>query len=211
MVEIGDEGDRRARTTTRCGRAARRRSTGRSSWDSATTCGRTGSGRSCVGLSGGIDSALVATLAADALGPTAVRVLAMPSPYSSAESVEDALDCADRLGVRIDVVPITDVFEAYRRTLAELLTGAQEGLAAGEHPGSRARQPADGAVEHVRIARARDREQERVRGRVRDPVRRHGGRVRAHQGRAQDPRLRGRAHGGTSRSTRRARRSPNGR
>ena len=82
-----------------------------------------------VGLSGGIDSALVATLAADALGPAAVRVLAMPSPYSSAESVEDALDCAERLGVRIDVVPITDVFEAYRRTLAELLAGTSEGIA----------------------------------------------------------------------------------
>ena len=51
-----------------------------------------------IGLSGGIDSALVATLAADALGPDAVRVLAMPSPYSSPESVEDAVDCASRLG-----------------------------------------------------------------------------------------------------------------
>ncbi len=82
-----------------------------------------------VGLSGGIDSALVATLAADALGPGAVRVLAMPSPFSSPESVEDAVDCAGRLGVRIDVVPITDVFDAYRRTLAEQFAGTQEGVA----------------------------------------------------------------------------------
>ena len=82
-----------------------------------------------VGLSGGIDSALVATLAADALGPAAVRVLAMPSPYSSAESVDDALDCAERLGVRIDVVPINEVFDAYRRTLADLFAGTTEGVA----------------------------------------------------------------------------------
>ncbi len=73
-----------------------------------------------VGLSGGIDSSLVATLAADALGPQAVHVLAMPSPYSSPESVEDAADCAERLGVRIDTVPITDVYDAYRAALANV-------------------------------------------------------------------------------------------
>ena len=47
-----------------------------------------------IGMSGGIDSALVATLAADALGPGAVRLLAMPSEYSSPESTEDAIECA---------------------------------------------------------------------------------------------------------------------
>jgi NAD+ synthase (glutamine-hydrolysing) len=82
-----------------------------------------------IGMSGGIDSALVATLASDALGPQAVRLLAMPSEYSSPESVADALDCAERLGVRIDVVPITDVFEAYRRTLTEPFAGTEEGVA----------------------------------------------------------------------------------
>ena len=82
-----------------------------------------------IGMSGGIDSALVATLATDALGPEAVRLLAMPSPYSSPESVEDALDCAARLGTRIDVVPITEVFDAYRRTLADLFAGTEEGVA----------------------------------------------------------------------------------
>jgi len=82
-----------------------------------------------VGLSGGVDSALVATLAADAIGSESVRALAMPSPYSSPESVEDALDCAGRLGVRIDVVPITDVFDAYRHALADLFAGSSEGVA----------------------------------------------------------------------------------
>ncbi len=91
--------------------------------------GKNGFREVVIGLSGGIDSALVATLAVDALGPDAVRVLAMPSPYSSPESVEDAVDCARRLGVRIDTVPITDAFDAYRRTLAELFSGTEEGVA----------------------------------------------------------------------------------
>ena len=79
-----------------------------------------------LGLSGGIDSALTATLARDALGQDAVRVVAMPSPYSSPESVEDAVDCAERLGIRLDTVPIEKVFDAYRYALAELFVGRSE-------------------------------------------------------------------------------------
>jgi NAD+ synthase (glutamine-hydrolysing) len=90
---------------------------------------KNGFGEVVIGLSGGIDSALVATIAADALGHGAVRALAMPSPYSSPESVEDAEDCARRLGVRLDVVSIDDVFAAYRTVLADLFTGTEEGLA----------------------------------------------------------------------------------
>jgi NAD+ synthase (glutamine-hydrolysing) len=82
-----------------------------------------------VGLSGGIDSALVATLAADALGPNAVRVLAMPSPYSSAESIEDAFDIAKRLGIRIDEIRIDDVFKAYLSGLDDLFRDTEEGIA----------------------------------------------------------------------------------
>ncbi|HEY7762838.1 MAG TPA: NAD+ synthase [Actinomycetota bacterium] len=79
-----------------------------------------------LGLSGGIDSALVATLAVDALGAEAMHAVALPSPYSSPESVEDAVDCARRLGIRIDTVEITNVFDAYRYTLAELFAGTSE-------------------------------------------------------------------------------------
>jgi NAD+ synthase (glutamine-hydrolysing) len=79
-----------------------------------------------LGLSGGIDSALTAALAADALGADAVRGLAMPSPYSSPESLEDALDCARRIGMRIDTVEITRVLDAYRHSLAELFVGRAE-------------------------------------------------------------------------------------
>ena len=79
-------------------------------------------------ISGGVDSALVAAIAADAFGPAAVRVLAMPSIYSSPESLTDAEDCARRLGIRLDVVPIAGVVDAYRRVLEPL--GAADGLAA---------------------------------------------------------------------------------
>ena len=79
-----------------------------------------------VGMSGGIDSALTAALAVDALGSGAVRGLAMPSPFSSPESVEDAVDCAKRLGIRIDTIPIDKVFDAYRFALSEQFAGHPE-------------------------------------------------------------------------------------
>jgi NAD+ synthase (glutamine-hydrolysing) len=82
-----------------------------------------------LGLSGGIDSALTATLAADALGPEAVRALAMPSPYSSAESLADAEDISKRLDIRLDVIPIGDVFATYREALKEVFADSEEGVA----------------------------------------------------------------------------------
>ena len=82
-----------------------------------------------LGMSGGVDSALVATLAVDALGPAAVRAVAMPSPYSSPESLEDATDVAHRLGIRLDVAPITPALDAYRGTLGDLFGSPLAGLA----------------------------------------------------------------------------------
>jgi NAD+ synthase (glutamine-hydrolysing) len=82
-----------------------------------------------VGLSGGIDSSMTATLAADALGPESVRALAMPSKYSSPESVEDADEVAGRLGVRIDHIPIASVFDAYLDALSEAFAGTESGVA----------------------------------------------------------------------------------
>jgi len=79
-----------------------------------------------LGLSGGIDSALTAALATDALGAGAVRGLAMPSPYSSPESLDDATDCAQRLGMRLDTIEITPVLDAYRYALAEQFAGSAE-------------------------------------------------------------------------------------
>jgi len=71
-----------------------------------------------LGLSGGIDSALSAAVAADALGPERVRAVMLPSPYTSAESLEDAAECARLLGIRYDTVPIGPAMEAFHRMLA---------------------------------------------------------------------------------------------
>jgi len=71
-----------------------------------------------VGLSGGVDSALVATIAVDALGHENVLGVGMPGPYSSEGSKRDARQLAANLGIEFQLLPITDVFNAYRRTLA---------------------------------------------------------------------------------------------
>ncbi len=74
-----------------------------------------------LGLSGGIDSAVTAVLAAEALGPDRVHGVAMPGPYSSEGSLRDAKDLAERLGIAFSIVPIGPVFEAYRSILAPSL------------------------------------------------------------------------------------------
>ncbi len=78
---------------------------------------KTGFQRCVLGLSGGIDSAVTATIAALALGPDRVTCLAMPGKYSSEHSVADARALAEALGVRFLVVPIEDAFEGARRTI----------------------------------------------------------------------------------------------
>lgn len=70
-----------------------------------------------LGLSGGIDSALVAALAVRALGASRVTGVAMPSRYSSQGSIDDAQQLADRLGIRMDVVPIEPMFQSYLAAL----------------------------------------------------------------------------------------------
>jgi NAD+ synthase (glutamine-hydrolysing) len=78
-----------------------------------------------LGLSGGIDSALTAALAVDALGKDKVVGVAMPSRYSSEHSVVDARAVAQNLGIQFHIVPIKDVHEAYERTLAPAFTGTK--------------------------------------------------------------------------------------
>ncbi len=73
-----------------------------------------------VGLSGGIDSALTAAIAADSLGPDAVHGITMPSRYSSSGSVDDSYDLADRLGIRIDTIPIEGLFGGFLEALDPL-------------------------------------------------------------------------------------------
>jgi NAD+ synthase (glutamine-hydrolysing) len=85
--------------------------------------------RVVLGLSGGIDSAFVAVLAADAVGPEAVRTLAMPSPYSSPESLEDAQQVASSLGIELEVLEIEAVFSSYLKVLEEPFRDRKAGIA----------------------------------------------------------------------------------
>jgi len=78
-----------------------------------------------VGLSGGIDSSLAATIAADALGPENVLGVSMPSPYTSAESVRYAEELARNLGIRLLVIPIGEIFRSYLEALAGPFAGTQ--------------------------------------------------------------------------------------
>ena len=81
-----------------------------------------------VGVSGGIDSALVAALAAETLGPERVHCVSMPSRYSSAETQSDALALAESLGCPFLELPILPVVDAFTATLAETFTGRDADL-----------------------------------------------------------------------------------
>jgi NAD+ synthase len=76
-----------------------------------------------LGLSGGIDSAISAAVAADALGPDRVRAVMLPSPYTSAHSLEDAAACAQMLGIPYETIPISGVMDAFAAALAPAFTG----------------------------------------------------------------------------------------
>jgi NAD+ synthase len=77
-----------------------------------------------IGLSGGVDSALTAAVAVDALGPDKVHGVMMPSPFTSAESLEDATEVATRLGCELRAIEITPVMKAFDKTLADSFKGA---------------------------------------------------------------------------------------
>ncbi|MFA7667061.1 MAG: NAD+ synthase, partial [Burkholderiaceae bacterium] len=79
-----------------------------------------------IGLSGGVDSALVLAVAVDALGAGKVRAVMMPSPYTAEISWIDARDMAERLQVRYDELPIAGCFDAFRGTLADEFRGLPE-------------------------------------------------------------------------------------
>jgi NAD+ synthase len=89
---------------------------------------KTGFKKVLLGMSGGIDSALVATIAVDALGPENVRCVMLPSEYTSAASLKDAEDCAQALGARYDYVPIKAGRDAITQTLDPLFEGTKPEL-----------------------------------------------------------------------------------
>ena len=89
---------------------------------------KSGFSKVLLGLSGGIDSAIVATIAADALGPDKVRCVMLPSEYTSQGSLDDAAALANGLGCRLDTVPIAEGRTAITQTLAPLFNGTAPGI-----------------------------------------------------------------------------------
>jgi NAD+ synthase (glutamine-hydrolysing) len=85
--------------------------------------------RVVLGLSGGIDSALVACIATDALGADGVAAVVMPSPYSSDETQADARTLAGRLGLTLFELPIEPAMKAYEAALADTFAGTEPGIA----------------------------------------------------------------------------------
>jgi NAD+ synthase (glutamine-hydrolysing) len=94
--------------------------------DYAAKCGFQ---KAVLGLSGGIDSALVAAIAVAALGADQVLGILMPSPYSSDHSVSDALELAKLLGIQTSTLPIQSVMEGFDNTLEPLFAGTEFGIA----------------------------------------------------------------------------------
>jgi NAD+ synthetase len=82
--------------------------------------------RVIIGLSGGIDSALTAAIAVDAVGAKNLIGVGMPGPYSSQGSIDDARQLAENLGIRFELLCITDIFESYRKTLQGVFAGTKE-------------------------------------------------------------------------------------
>ncbi len=94
--------------------------------DYACKCGF---GQIVLGLSGGIDSALVAAIAAEAIGPSEVLGVLMPSPYSSEHSITDALQLAQNLGIQTQTLAIGDLMSRFDRTLDPLFAQTKPGVA----------------------------------------------------------------------------------
>ena len=82
--------------------------------------------KALIALSGGIDSALTAAIAADAVGPENVIGVGMPGPYSSQGSIDDARALAKNLGIRFELLSINLAYEAYRKILEPVFAGAKE-------------------------------------------------------------------------------------
>ena len=145
-----------------------------------------GFGSVLIGLSGGIDSSLTAVIAVDAVGRENVRGVAMPGPFSSEHSVNDARALAERLGIQFDIVSISPAYNEMLATLAPVFEGrkpdvAEENIQArlrGSYP--------DVAFQQIRRHGADHREQERNRRRLLHPVWRYVRRAGGDQRRAED-------------------------
>lgn len=91
--------------------------------------GKMGFSKATLGLSGGIDSAVTVVLAVEALGKENVRVLLMPSKYSSDHSVNDAIDLANNLDIQYDIIRINQIVDSFGASLDDLFKNTKEGIA----------------------------------------------------------------------------------
>ena len=91
--------------------------------------GKLGFQKAILGLSGGIDSAVTAVLAAQALGPQNVRLILMPSQFSSDHSVNDARQLAENLGSQYDIIPIENIYKSFESALEPHFWGQSFGIA----------------------------------------------------------------------------------
>jgi NAD+ synthase len=168
--------------------------------------------RAILGVSGGLDSALVAALAVDAIGADRVVGVMMPTRFTANESLDLATDLFQRLGCRHGVAPIGAMFDPYEKTLDSIgpeLMGMTPAAAArsltsenfqprirgalfdlGELPAPHPRCLADGTLQRLWRARALDRQQVRDVGRLRHALWRHVRRLQSDQGPLQDHGLR---------------------
>lgn len=89
---------------------------------------KSGFSQAILGLSGGLDSAVVMVLAAESLGPENIRAVMLPSPFSSEHSIADARQLALNLGSRYDIIPINETFKSFENTLAETFAGTTFGV-----------------------------------------------------------------------------------
>ncbi|MEN6461700.1 MAG: NAD+ synthase [Syntrophomonas sp.] len=87
-----------------------------------------GFSKAVIGLSGGIDSAVTCCLAVEALGPKNVLGISMPSPYSSSGSIEDSKQLAGNLGIPLEVIPVSDIYESYLQTTEKYFDRTNIGL-----------------------------------------------------------------------------------
>ncbi len=84
---------------------------------------KNGFAKACLGMSGGIDSAVVLAIAAEVLAPKDIKLLMLPSQFSSAHSVDDSVEMAEKLGVEYEIIPIEPAFNAVTGSLAPIFAG----------------------------------------------------------------------------------------
>ena len=143
-----------------------------------------------LGLSGGIDSALSAAVAVDALGAARVRCVMLPSRYTSRDSLEDADACARLLGVPYETIEIERAVAAMGETLAPAFAGTKRRHHRREYPVAHARRDPDGDLQQVRAHGADHRQQERDERRLCHALWRHVRRLQCAEGHLQDRSLR---------------------